>query len=49
MLRDAGDYAEHGGERAILQGAMDLLALQTERKTLEEALRAHFEGTEAEL
>ncbi len=32
------------GEQAamVLQGAMDLLELQTERKTLEESLRAHF-------
>ena len=33
----------------VLQGAMDLLALQTERKTLEETLRARFEESEAEL
>ena len=33
----------------VLQGAMDLLALQTERKQLEEELRARFEGPDSEL
>ena len=33
----------------LLQGAMDLLALQTERKELEEALRTRFESAPSDL